>query len=1550
MIYYVTFYSYKGGVGRTLALVNTAYSLAASGKKVLIWDLDLEAPSLLQFPQFTSLRSRVTAGTIDVLASPETNLNKQVAKLIVEAAPGISLLPAGADDMMYPERYGAVQELLGQNAAEGSRRFEQIRQAIEVLPEKKRPDVVLLDSRTGLTDLGAICTVQLPHTVVLLYTMNEQGTFGARRMLSSIIDASKKLRRPEQPVRTLLVASFVPAAENAQLVEQRREQLREMSLAPDFEIPFRSALLLREQVYAGSDSDPEMTFVFGQLADRILDLAPVKEEPVRLSLDRFPDPRHERGRKFEDKVATVLRLMDLEVTQNTIASGRQIDIVAHGRAGLQDIDYVVECKEHEKPTGVSDLDSLHARVVAYQRRENKPRAEGLLIAAKGFTAEARAHAGDLKVVQLRTYDEMLDQLINLGAYNSTLIHDVAGKPIERLYVEPDVYPEEKPQPISVFEHVNRWLSDEESTFLTLLGDYGTGKTWFTRMLAYRLAQSLRDDSAKQRQPIRIDLRSVAKALDLEGILFSHFQAATGRAINPKALLHLLEEGRFVLIFDGFDEMATQGDWNVTLENFRQLTRAAAGRAKILLTCRTHYFRDQSYVRELIAGRTPDLSERGTELYREISGRRGYRLAYLEGFTDEQTHEYIERACGERSPEVHKILDSEPRLREIASRPILLEIIVKSAPRLAQLGRDITIANLYEAYTEDWFVREDWRLRITRENRRELVETLAVHLWREPSARVHHSALRQIIEPLLKDRAFTVRDLEDADREIRTATFLTRDAEGNYGFSHRSFLEFFLASWIRRRIESRDFVAALRHPLLTPPVFQFLEEFTAKEHCEAAVRAILETAYTNEASENALLFYGRLGTGGLHGAQLQRAQLNGFLLTGMSLDEADFTQANLVDADFSAADLARAVFHETNLERVNLTYANANHADFTGANLQGADLQGAHLESANFSQADLTFANLLAASTEGAVWDGSRQVGLAGPGHAQEAISAVGILPQLDLSTIAMHLKLPIIAVATSIGVYIIDSISGMLRRVLPSRGVRSVAWDGEGGRLASGSADNTVRVWDAVQGKLLRTLEGHTGGVGSVAWDGESGRLASGSADNTVRVWDAVQGKLLRTLEGHTGGVGSVAWDGESGRLASGSDDNTVRVWDAVQGELLRTLEGHTGGVGSVAWDGESGRLASGSDDNTVRVWDAVQGKLLRTLEGHTGGVGSVAWDGESGRLASGSADNTVRVWDAVQGELLRTLEGHTERVGSVAWGGESGQLASGSSDDTVRVWDAVRGKLLRTLEGRIGWVSSVAWDGEGRRLASGSSDDTVRVWDAVQGELLRTLEGHTGMVFSVAWDGESGRLASGSDDNTVRVWDAVQGKLLRTLEGQTAGGLSVAWDGESGRLASGSDDNTVRVWDAVQGKLLRTLEGHTGRVWSVAWEGESGRLASGSDDNTVRVWDAVQGKLLRTLEGHTGGGCRWRGMGRAVGWHRDRLTILCGCGTPCKGNCYGRWKAIPAGSGRWRGMGRAVGWHRDRLTIQCGCGTPCKGNCYGRWKAIPGGPCPWRGTERAGA
>ncbi|KAK3946786.1 hypothetical protein QBC32DRAFT_329042 [Pseudoneurospora amorphoporcata] len=172
----------------------------------------------------------------------------------------------------------------------------------------------------------------------------------------------------------------------------------------------------------------------------------------------------------------------------------------------------------------------------------------------------------------------------------------------------------------------------------------------------------------------------------------------------------------------------------------------------------------------------------------------------------------------------------------------------------------------------------------------------------------------------------------------------------------------------------------------------------------------------------------------------------------------------------------------------------------------------------------------------------------------------------------------------------------------------------------------------------LLTLEGHSDSVSSVAFSPDGQRLASGSWDKTIKIWDPASGSCLQTLEGHSGYVSSVAFSPDGQRLASYSDDKTIKIWDPASGSCLQTLEGHSDSVRSVAFSPDGQRLASGSWDKTIKIWDLASGSCLQTLEGHSDSVWSVAFSPDGQRLASYSDDKTIKIWDPASGSCLQTI------------------------------------------------------------------------------------------------------------------------------------------------------------------------------------------------------------------------------------------------------------------------------------------------------------------------
>jgi len=442
---------------------------------------------------------------------------------------------------------------------------------------------------------------------------------------------------------------------------------------------------------------------------------------------------------------------------------------------------------------------------------------------------------------------------------------------------------------------------------------------------------------------------------------------------------------------------------------------------------------------------------------------------------------------------------------------------------------------------------------------------------------------------------------------------------------------------------------------------------------------------------------------------------------------------------------------------------------------------------------------------------------------------------------------------------------GTLRQTLVSHSspVTSVSFSSDGQSLASSSLDKTVLIWrknpttELFDQKPVITLSNIGGWVYNVTFSPDGELIATASKDKTVKLWRR-DGSLVSILKGHNKKVNWVSFSPDGRFIASASEDKTVKIWRR-DGRLVKTLSGHDLGVTVVVFSPNGEMLASASRDKTIKLWqiehterDITETKLYKNLTGHTSTVWSLSFSTDSRNLASASDDNTINLWSQA-GTLIKTFKGHSDAVVSVAFSPDNKTLASSSYDKSVRLWnlESPTPPILRGHEGR---VLSVAWSPDGRMLASGSRDRTVKLWqrDLVNGQtetkIYKTLVGHTDIVNSVSIDPLGEIIASGSYDHTVKLWRR-DGTLLKTLLGHSDGILSVNFSPDGELLVSASRDKTIKLWNR-QGNLLKTLEGHQARVNSVSFSPDGHVIASASDDKTVKLWQR-NGILIKTFAPH---------------------------------------------------------------------------------------------------
>lgn len=405
-----------------------------------------------------------------------------------------------------------------------------------------------------------------------------------------------------------------------------------------------------------------------------------------------------------------------------------------------------------------------------------------------------------------------------------------------------------------------------------------------------------------------------------------------------------------------------------------------------------------------------------------------------------------------------------------------------------------------------------------------------------------------------------------------------------------------------------------------------------------------------------------------------------------------------------------------------------------------------------------------------------------------------------------------------------------------------VAISPDGCRIASASADHTLRIW-GIDGQSIAVCRGHHDQVFNVCFHPSGTVIASSSGDRTVRLWRASSGAPLRTIKGHGDRVFGLAFSPDGDTLATACEDGTIRLWDQEGNWLSAFRRGAR--IYGLTFSPNGEAIASACEGGKIRLWSR-DGTLLRDIKGHDEAVFSVSYSPDGHYFASASADGLIKLWNK-NGELVRILQRLGTMAFCVSFSPDSQMLALTSADGGVRLC-TIRGELIQTFRGHIGKVFGVSFSPDGRLLASTGEDKTVRLWNL--NELgPHVTQGHRGRrILSACLNPDARMIASAGEDGTIKVWH-LSGQLIKTFHGHESIVRSVCFSPDGTLLASASNDRTVKLW-RLNGGLLQTLLGHYAGVRDVCFSPEGCELVSAGNDRTLRLW-TLEGKLMRAYYGH---------------------------------------------------------------------------------------------------
>ena len=1104
-------------------------------------------------------------------------------------------------------------------------------------------------------------------------------------------------------------------------------------------------------------------------------------------------------------------------------------------------------------------------------------------AAKAKTAAEQAKMADLAH---RLSDNTMSAIAAHGLPNEYVRARGRETSLQRKFEpEPDVSPvETEMSSLLVLDHLLHWATERRTTPLfALLGEYGMGKTVSCKKLTLELLERRKraaSDKTLPPKPVYLDMRYArglfrSETTQLGGRRFEHveiddlvnaiFRASWKASSKPDAagLRRLIAGGNVLLIFDGFDEVAAHlhpDEAQNLIEAMRSLLPSdalsrdiekrpgGADAVQMLISCRTHYFRDSAQLANLSTGH-PRGRERGTSFFDAM---------ILLPFTDEQVKNFLVAYLRDED-KARRALDTIRNvydLSELARRPVLLDLICGQLGRietLAARGEKINAARLYDLFSDQWFARDNAKHSFDIEIKKTLMARLAGAMWRSGERVWSASELEVWLDrelrsdPRLKERyadLYRGRAREVLYEDLRTSTFMVRPSEDVFCFAHTSIHEYFLARYLFQTLSDGDTDA---WDGITPSreCMDFLGDIACENSRSVEERRFFEElgkqlrgAYRPGVSEiafrialdaqrrgNAAVPRGHYGLAGAKLSGWEIARRDGDF--PIDLSSSDFTGAILKHMRFRDVTAKDCIFDDTALDFVS----------FERVDLSGGSFEKVHALASVFRHCRMSDLRTSGASWRKTVFihcrnlqrldgkDATSSGALVVPGH--DIADRLTSFAKLRLETKWGHSEM-----------------------------VHAYAFSPDSTRVVSGSHDRTLHLWDGETGEKLMVLRGHEWCVLTCSFSPDGRRIVSGSADRTLRLWDAENGEELMILRGHTDAVETCAFSPDGRRIVSGSHDKTLRLWNAESGEEIAVLQGHTELVLACAFSPNGQRIASWDNNDMLCLWDAESGEEIAVLQGHTGSVSACVFSPDGRHIVSGSHDKTLRLWNAKNGEELMILRGHTDAVETCAFSPDGRRIVSGSHDKTLRLWNAEDGKEIAVLQGHTGSVLACAFSPNGNRIASqcqgyNFGNHTLRLWDGDNGEPVAvSLDENNACTLAFSPDGT--RIVTGIYDHALCLWDGNTGEKIAVLQGHTKWVYGEC--SPNGRnIVTWGMGCALHLWDTKTGEEIAVLQGHTDAVRDVVFISDGARIVSEAKDGTMRVWDNETGEQVAVLQSHGG-------------------------------------------------------------------------------------------------
>jgi WD40 repeat protein len=448
--------------------------------------------------------------------------------------------------------------------------------------------------------------------------------------------------------------------------------------------------------------------------------------------------------------------------------------------------------------------------------------------------------------------------------------------------------------------------------------------------------------------------------------------------------------------------------------------------------------------------------------------------------------------------------------------------------------------------------------------------------------------------------------------------------------------------------------------------------------------------------------------------------------------------------------------------------------------------------------------------------------------------------------------------------------------------------------IAGITKDSIIKVWNALDGKLLYTIGSGFHNIISIDFNAESVILAAGCADNSIRTFDVDNGFLLYTYQGHSGPVTTLDICELGYYMVSGSADSTIKLWDVVHGDCIATSVNLFKPVKKVVFYEPDGTIFVLHPANSwlgrITSFDLSDFKEYKATNFY---ITDFSFSSDWKKLVSGTKGHSLKQWDIDSASLPVSQINHSFDITSISISPDGSKLAY-SGVDSVRLYKLLNYQLLKSYP--FPNSEPVVFSPDGTKLAmydtgkeslflvdvesgdeykqfyfpaivpevdfSPNSEFIIanniggnyKIWEISTGEILIDNWDILCYYSKVDFSPNGLTFAMGTLDFNVNIINRNTGKVINSFDSKNAYIYCPTFHPDGKILAASGEGPYIELWDIGSGKLIRRMEAHNNSSCSINFNFDGSMLLSGGNDSTMKLWKTDTGECLYTFDDH----CSW--------------------------------------------------------------------------------------------